>query len=92
MAVENPEAPGGEHEEASAGEENPDQMDAQFPLVSSKAIGDDGDQLRGCPKSQQHEDGDCEAEDGGDRPGNFSCFLLFPSREQSGIDGDERRR
>ena len=92
MAVEDAEAPGREHQQRRAGEQDADKLDGEQARLAPEAVGDHVDQRGREEHAQQHQhrgDQHQDGEDGGGRAGGLFVALFGV---QPRVDGDERRR
>ena len=92
MAVEDPQAPGRQHEDADAREHDPGELDGQLVLV----LGEAGhEQVGERPREQDADQADDAGERGeqaGDCAGQVAGLLVAALGAQAGVDGDERGR
>ena len=92
MAVEDAEAPGGEHQQAGARKQDAHDRDRQLPLLALESRRDERDEQRRGDDAEQHERARDEREQRRDRAGDARGLLPFLARDECGIDGNERRR
>ena len=89
MAVENSEAPGREHQQPRAGEQDAHQPDSQLPLGAAEAGRDAVDQVRRREHSGQHQDRRDQSQNRGHGARHVARLLVVLARQQAGIDRDE---
>ena len=92
VAVQDPEAPGRQHEESGAGEEDPHQADGQFALGALEARRDEVDEERRRQDAKEHQHADHERKQSADGARHLPRFHLVARTQQAGVDRDERRR
>jgi hypothetical protein len=92
VAVEDAETPGGYHEDAGAGEEDPHNRDRQRALFAAEPWCDQVDEQRRRQHADQHERRHHQDEQRGDGARHTIGLAPVAARQQRGIDRNERCR
>ena len=91
MAVEDAEAPRGEHQQAGARKQDADDRDRQLPLLALESRRDERDEQRRGEHAEQHERARDEREQRRHRAGDARGLFPFLARDKRRIHGNERR-
>src|SRR6185503_4183433 len=92
MAVQDTEAPRGEHKQPDSRKENPHEADRELALLTLESACDDREELRREKNAQQHQDGDDERERREHSTGDTAGLLFAIVLEEPRVDWDEGRR
>ena len=92
MAVQNPQAPGGKHQQPGAGEKNPHQRNREVALGSGKPRRDEIDQPRRRQHAGQTQHRNRQRQCCRHRARHSARFFLLALGQQARVDGNERRR
>src|ERR1044072_1680647 len=92
MTIQYSEAPGGQHEQSSAGKEDLNQTDRESARGGIEAIGKEIDEVRRRLNSNEHDHRRHEHEQREDGIRNASSFFLVTAGEELCVDRDERSR
>src|SRR6266550_5386903 len=90
VTVEDSQAPGGEDEQSRSREKDSSELDRQLPLLTGKAVRDDGDEPRRCEDAQGHNDRGDERQHSDYRAGKPSRLILISFPQESRILRNER--
>jgi hypothetical protein len=92
MAVENAEAPGGEHQQARAGKQNAHDADGELALGAVEAGRDGVDQPGRGQHAGQHQRRGGQRQNGTDGAGHAAGLLFVAFGQQAGVNRNERGR
>ncbi len=89
VAVQDPQAPRGQHEQSRAGKQDAHDANGQLAFFAGKSGSDRVNQIRGRQHAKQDEYGGAEGQQRRHGSRGAACFLLLSARQQRSIHGDE---
>src|SRR4029453_16042746 len=92
VTVQNPEAPRREDEQTRPWKQHANELDGQLALLAAESRSNQGNHQRRRRDADENKNGDYQREERRHRPGYSIRIPLTGTREEPGIDRDERRR